>query len=174
MVVKDAGWNILCVDCSVGCELDAVDQYGRTALYQAAELGCADIVRQFIKANANINRADTRGCTPFTGWSFNFNRFSFIHWSGWRECGLLHLLGLPVHFILRLDHRVASRICVDYTHPFGSMVAGIVTIFRQIPFLNYSRLISIVWCLPEEKPTVDLPINLAFPFLHEELLQNYL
>lgn len=67
MVVKDAGWNILCVDCSVGCELDAVDQYGRTALYQAAELGCADIVRQFIKANANINRADTRGCTPFTG-----------------------------------------------------------------------------------------------------------
>lgn len=51
----------------VGCDLDAVDQYGRTALYLASELGQLDIVRALINSKANINRADTRGCTPFTG-----------------------------------------------------------------------------------------------------------
>jgi len=53
----------VCV-CVAGCKVDARDQYGCTAVYFAAKLGHADVVRQLIIAGADLNVADTKAWTP--------------------------------------------------------------------------------------------------------------
>jgi len=53
----------MCV-CVAGCKVDARDQYGCTAVYFAAKLGHADVVRQLIIAGADLNVADTKAWTP--------------------------------------------------------------------------------------------------------------
>ena len=53
--------------CFAGCNLDLSEQYGCTALFVAARAGFTGIVQALVDAGANLNKADTRKCTPFMG-----------------------------------------------------------------------------------------------------------
>ena len=50
-----------------GCDLNFQEQYGATALFCAAQLGHTDIVQDLVNAGADLDRTDTKGCTPFMG-----------------------------------------------------------------------------------------------------------
>ena len=43
---------------------EAVDGYGRTALYAASCQGCMDIVQGMLVAGANKDKANNKGTTP--------------------------------------------------------------------------------------------------------------
>jgi uncharacterized protein len=47
-----------------GCNVDTVDEFGRTVIYNAIIKGFKDIVLELCLANANVNNQDKLGKTP--------------------------------------------------------------------------------------------------------------
>jgi ankyrin repeat protein len=47
-----------------GCDVDGIDKYGRTVVYDAITKGFKDIVLELCLAKANVNNQDNNGKTP--------------------------------------------------------------------------------------------------------------
>ena len=49
------------------CDLDRSEKYRCTPLYAAAKEGHVEVVRRLVDAGADLNKANTKACTPFLG-----------------------------------------------------------------------------------------------------------
>ncbi len=60
----NAGFSVMLTLIDLGCNVDASDKEGRTALFRAVEIGSLPCVQMLLQVGASVNKPDLRSFTP--------------------------------------------------------------------------------------------------------------
>ncbi|MDR1235782.1 MAG: ankyrin repeat domain-containing protein [Holosporaceae bacterium] len=138
------------VECLVsqGADINATDNYGRTALHLAARSGRTDIVRLLIRCGADINAIDHLGSTALHGAvksgnvdTVNHLMFRYLK-SGGAGVSMTDDYGrTPLRFAVESGNRGIIKSLIPYCENINA------TNFRGIPLFHYAKNVEVIKCL---------------------------